>query len=773
MLQLKDIKKNYEAGNQTFIALNGIDLNFKKNEFVSILGASGSGKTTLLNIIGGLDRYTSGDLIVNEKSTKNFRDNDWDAYRNSTIGFVFQSYNLITHLSVLDNVEMALRLSGINASERKEKAKKVLFEVGLADHIYKRPNQLSGGQMQRVAIARALVNNPAILLADEPTGALDSHTSKQIMELIQEIAKDRLVIMVTHNADIAVKYSDRIIRLVDGKVVEDSRPVTQDVDQLKNKFELKKVSMSFLTAIKTSFNNLLTKKVRTLITTIAGSIGIIGVALVLSLSEGMTNYVNDFQSDTLAGFPISVSSVVATERFGPGGGDNPFTSTAIAETEFPEESIVYAYDPSSSTTLHTNVIDDSFINYLGQMDSSLYNSISYTRAISMNIIAESEIGTYSHMTTASQSTSMFGSSQVMNEIPDNPEFVQSQYDILAGTYPITYQELLMVVDSNNRVSISTLTALGYSVEDSYSFDDFIGKELKVIPNNVYYQSVGNIFVQGIDYERMYIDEQAVTLTITGIVRVNQDATSEILSTGLGYTTMLTDYMLGIEQNSDIVSAQLKRPTMNVLSGLPFNTQVTYNTIIKMIGGDASPTSIQIYPVSFESKDVIKDYLDAYNIDKTVEQTIIYTDTAETISSTISGLINTITIVLTALAGVSLVVSSIMIGIITYVSVVERTKEIGIMRSLGARKKDISRIFNAETLLIGLSAGLFGIVVTWLLAIPANSIIYGLIQIEDIVVLTMSNALILVLLSAVLTLVAGFIPSRLAAKKDPVNALRTE
>lgn len=774
MLQLKDIKKNYFVGHQAFPALKDINLNFKKSEFVAILGASGSGKTTLLNIIGGLDRYSSGDLIVNQKSTKDFKESDWDAYRNSAIGFVFQSYNLIAHLSVLDNVEMALRLSGVSASERQERAKKALFEVGLADHTNKRPNQLSGGQMQRVAIARALVNNPAVLLADEPTGALDSHTSEQIMELIQDISKDRLVIMVTHNAEIAEKYSDRMIRLVDGIVVEDTRPVsTKEVENPKEKFQLKKISMSFLTALKTSFNNLLTKKGRTLITAIAGSIGIIGVALVLSLSTGMTNYVNDLQSDTLAGFPITVSSVVATDTFGPGGGDSPFASDTIEETEFTDQNIVYSYDPTANTTLHTNVINQEFIDYLGEMDSSLYNSISYTRAMSMNFIAYSDIGTYSHIASDAGSSSMFGSNQVMSEIPDNPEFIQSQYDILVGTYPQTHQELLLVVDSNNRLTSSMLTALGYSVQDMYVFEDFIGKEIKVIPNDVYYQFNGTIFVPGMNYEAMYAGEEAVTLTITGIVRVNPEATSEVLSTGIGYTTMLTDYMLSLEKTSAIVQTQLNQADINVLTGLPFNSQVTYDTVIKMIGGDASPTSIQIYPVSFEAKDDIKIYLNLYNENKQAEETIVYTDTAESISSTISGLINTITIVLTALAGVSLVVSSIMIGIITYVSVVERTKEIGIMRSLGARKKDISRIFNAETLLIGLFAGLFGITVTWLLAIPANSIINSLIQIDQIVVLTFSNALILVLLSAILTLIAGFIPSRLAAKKDPVNALRTE
>ncbi|MCV2231315.1 ABC transporter ATP-binding protein/permease [Paracholeplasma manati] len=774
MLTLKNIKKNYVLGNQTFKALDGIDIEFRKNEFVAILGASGSGKTTLLNIIGGLDRYTSGDLIINDKSTKSFKDADWDSYRNTAIGFVFQSYNLIPHLSILDNVEIALRLSGVGSVERKKRAKQALYDVGLIDHIHKRSNQLSGGQMQRVAIARALINNPAILLADEPTGALDSKTSEQIMSLIQDISKDRLVIMVTHNPEIASNYADRIIRLVDGKVVEDTHPLVSNTsNKEKDRLELKKVSMGFLTAVKSSFNNLLTKKGRSLITMLAGSIGIIGVALVLSLSTGMTQYVNGLQSDTLAGFPLTITEVVRTNTFGPGGGNSPFASDADIATEFPDEPIIYAYDELANTTIHTNVLDEAFLTYLDGLESSLYNSISTTKSLSMHILAETSLGTYTSISTNQSSGTMFGSSSLIFEVPNSPDFIQSQYDVLAGTYPNEYNELVLVIDSNNRLSVEILEALGVGIEENYTFNDFLGKTFKVIPNNTYYTENNGVYIPQSNQEDMYTSSDGITLEIVGIIRVNEAASSELLSTGIGYLTDLTDHMLAIESTSDIVTAQLNQPNTNVLTGMSFNTQVTYDQVMKTIGGDTTPTGVQIYPVSFDAKDEIKAYLDAYNVGKTQNEAIIYTDTAETISSTISSLINTITIVLAALAGVSLVVSSIMIGIITYVSVVERTKEIGIMRSIGARKRDISRIFNAETLLIGLASGIFGIIVTLIVALPANVIIENLIQVNNIVILTWNNALLLILLSAMLTLVAGLIPSRIAANKDPVVALRTE
>ena len=769
MLQLVQIKKSYVVAGQPFPALNGIDLEFKNNEFVSILGQSGSGKTTMLNLIGGLDRYTSGDLLIDGKSTKAFKDQDWDAYRNATIGFVFQSYNLIGHLSVLDNVEMSLRLSGIGPKERKERATEVLVEVGLKDHIHKRPNQLSGGQMQRVAIARALVNNPKILLADEPTGALDSKTSVQIMQLIQKISKDRLVIMVTHNAEIAEQFSDRIVRLVDGKVVEDTRPVhPQDLNG-SEKLINKKTSMSYLTAIKTSFKNLLTKKGRIILTSIAGSIGIVGIALVLSISNGMTAYTDNLQSDALAGFPITISSVVETDSFGPPPG-TPFGDPI--ENEFPDGDTLYAYDSDASTSVHINTIDQTFIDYLEQMDESYYNSISYTRSIALNIVDQTDQGNYVKVTT--QSTGgFFGSTNYFSELPDNEEFILSQYDVLAGSYPSTSQELVLVVDSQNRLDLNLLNALGISVDETYQFSDFIGKTFKVVQNNDYYTQIGSIFVPSMDYEAMYTSNQSLALTITGILRVKEDASSELLDEGIGYTTMLTDQLLQIAKTSDIVVAQTASEDINVLTGQPFNAQLTFQQVMRIIGGDDSPTGVQIYPKSFEDKDLIKSYLDGFNVNKTEEESIIYTDLAEQISSTISSLINTITIILAAFAGISLVVSSVMIGIITYVSVVERTKEIGIMRSLGARKKDISRIFNAETLLIGLASGFFGVVVAQLLNFPINIIIENFIDVPNFSNLMLSHAVLLVVLSTILTLIAGLIPSGIAARRDPVIALRTE
>ncbi len=769
MLQLVNIKKSYVVAGQPFPALNGIDLEFKNNEFVSILGQSGSGKTTMLNLIGGLDRYTSGDLLIDGKSTKNFKDQDWDAYRNATIGFVFQSYNLIGHLSVLDNVEMALRLSGVSAKERRDRATEVLEEVGLKDHIKKRPNQLSGGQMQRVAIARALVNNPKILLADEPTGALDSKTSHQIMQLIQKISKDRLVIMVTHNSEIAERFSDRIVKLVDGKVVEDSRPVQpQDINKTE-KLINKKTSMSYLTAIKTSFKNLLTKKGRTILTSVAGSIGIVGIALVLSISSGMTTYTNNLQSDALAGFPITINAIVETDSFGPPAG-TPFGDPI--ENEFPDENILYAYDSEASQTIHINHITEDFMAYLAQMDPSYYNTISYTRAVSLNIVDQTNAGNYIRVTT--QSTSgFFGSNRYFSELPDNSAFILSQYDLLSGTYPSNFQEIVLVVDSQNRLNLNFLNALGISVDETYTFDDFIGKSFKVVHNDDFYTLLGSTFVPSTDYEAMYQSEKSTAITITGILRVKEESSSELLNTGIGYTTALTDEILRLAKDSAIVQTQINQPTINVLSGQPFNVQLTYAQVMRQIGGDDSPTGVQIYPKSFDNKDQIKAYIDLYNVNKAEVDTIVYTDLAEQISSTISSLINTITIILAAFAGISLVVSSVMIGIITYVSVVERTKEIGIMRSLGARKKDISRIFNAETLLIGLTSGFFGVLVAQLLNIPINIIIENLIGVAGFSSLMITHALSLILLSTVLTLLAGLIPSGIAARKDPVVALRTE
>ncbi|AUD66017.1 hypothetical protein BK011_10075 [Tenericutes bacterium MZ-XQ] len=767
MLQLKNIKKDYMLAGKPFPALKGVDLEFKENEFVSILGPSGCGKTTMLNIIGGLDRYTSGDLLIEGKSTKNFKDQDWDAYRNATIGFVFQTYNLISHLSVLDNVEMSLRLAGVSPKERKERAQKVLIEVGLEEHLYKRPNQLSGGQMQRVAIARALVNNPKILLADEPTGALDSETSGQIMRLIQKISKDRLVIMVTHNSEIANTYSDRIVHLLDGLVTDDSRPADLNKEDKKEKLINQRTSMSYGTAIKTSFKNLLTKKGRTIITAIAGSIGIIGIALVLAISNGMTEYTSNIQSDTLAGFPITVDQTVV--QFGP----PEEVTNPRPDLEFIDDDVFYPYDQTSSLTQHENIITPEFVDYLEDMDDSYYNSISYTRGIMLNMVNLSDNGGYIKVQTTSSGNPFFGGSSYFNEMPNNKTFIESQYDVLYGSYPTDYQDVVLIVDERNRVDLSLLENLGISIEDDYQSSDLVGQTFKVVLNDVYYREISGVYIPSTDYETMYNDSTSITLSISGILRVKEDASSEILDTGIGYTSDLTDRLLEIEKDSNIVLAQSANPSTNVLTGLSFNTQITYEQVMRLIGGDDTPVGIQIYPVSFDDKDEIKAYIDAYNEGRDEVNQIIYTDLAESISSTIQGLINTITIILTAFAAISLVVSSVMIGIITYVSVVERTKEIGIMRSLGARKKDISRIFNAETLLIGFTAGIFGIVIAYLLIIPINVIVENFIDEPGFAGLLVTHALFLIVLSTILTLIAGLFPSKIAAKRDPVVALRTE
>ncbi|MBI9009982.1 MAG: ATP-binding cassette domain-containing protein [Tenericutes bacterium] len=770
MLELRNLSKDYYAGDTTVKALKNIDLKFRKNEFVSILGPSGCGKTTMLNIVGGLDKYTSGDLLIDGLSTKKYKDSDWDAYRNTTIGFVFQNYNLISHLSVLENVEMALTLSGVSAKVRKERSIQVLIEVGLKSEIKKRPNQLSGGQMQRVAIARALVNNPKILLADEPTGALDSKTSDQIMKLIKVISKDRLVIMVTHNAKIANKYSDRLINLLDGEIVADSNPANGDTKYGGNLVNTK-TSMNFWTAIRSSFKNLITKKGRTIITAIAGSIGIVGIALVLAISNGMTSYVGDLESDSLAGFPITISSQVVAFQTGPPA---RFTDNEETSVEFPEGSVIYSYDESASTVLHTNVFTEDVLEHVGNLDSDLYNSISYTRAISLQLLTETPSGSYDLVEVDNAaSNGFFGGTSAYEELPDNQAFIESQYDILEGTYPTSYNEVLLVVDSSNQLDTDILDALGFDIEEEYTFADFIGKEYKVIPNNVFYTQVGEVFVPNSNLGAMYNDADAITLSIVGIIRVNADASSEVLNTGIAYTMELTEYMLDDASLSDVVVAQKDSLDTNVLTGQAFNEVLTFDTIMQVIGGDSTPTAIQIYPKSFEAKDEIKTYLDEYNVGLTEEDTIVYTDLAEVLSDTISSMVNTITIILAAFAGISLVVSSIMIGIITYVSVIERTKEIGIMRSLGARKKDISRIFTAESLLIGLSSGIIGVVFYAILSIPVNAILGNLIGVSQFASLGITYVAGLIILSCLLTLISGIIPSKIAANKDPVTALRTE
>jgi putative ABC transport system permease protein len=797
MLVLKGIVKNYVVAGQPFPALRGVDLSFRNNEFVSILGPSGCGKTTMMNIIGGLDRYTAGDLIVDGKSTKNFTESEWDSYRNATIGFVFQTYNLISHLSVLDNVEMSLRLSGVGQKERRKRAMDVLIEVGLKDHVFKRPNQLSGGQMQRVAIARALVNNPKILLADEPTGALDTTTSGQILDLIKKISKGRLVIMVTHNAELAAMHSDRIVKLLDGRVVDDTRPEVVD-SEATGKLMTKRTTMPFSTALKTSANNLLTKKGRTLITSLAGSIGIIGIALVLSISQGMTTYVGTLQSDTLAGFPISIPTSIPS--FGPPA------AAQESEDDFPDFNTPVTPFSAGQQQVSFNRFTQEFIDYMDDMNPELYNAITYTRAMPMNILTVTSGNTTVVRSFGSGGT--FAFSRNLYELPNNELFIRSQYDLLKGRMPTQKDEMILVVDKQNRIDRSFFDSYGITVnEGGLNLDNLISTDptinpfkIRWIPNNLLFSvNAGESTPERTLFQRNDAqtilanngqdNQSLLPLKVVGVLRVKPSASGEILTPGLAFTSALTDFVYNDPiqgtKSSTIVQAQTNAFNTttdigyNVESNLTINTSLNFTARLRQIGGDIVPVSAQIYPSSFENKDLIKAYINRYNYDGNtpnfddVLDMIVYSDLAENITSTITDLINTIAIVLTAFASISLLVSSIMIGIITYVSVIERTKEIGIMRSLGARKKDIARIFNAETILIGFVSGVLGVTITLILNIPINIIILNLIEVSDFTELSPLYATGLILLSTFLTLLAGLIPSGIAARKDPVIALRTE
>lgn len=764
MLQLKEVKKSYQVGDFKQTALNEISISFRKNEFVAIVGQSGSGKTTTLNLIGGLDRYDSGDIIIKGKSTKDFKDADWDAYRNNSIGFVFQNYNLINHITVLDNVEMGMTLSGLPAKQRKKRAIEVLERVGLKDHMHKRPNQLSGGQMQRVAIARALSNNPEIIMADEPTGALDSQTSIQIMELIKEIAKDKLVILVTHNIHIAEEYASRIITMSDGNIVSDTNPyeINKDSD---NQYQLKKTSMSFKQALNLSFNNLKTKLGRALITAFAGSIGIIGVGLVLSLSNGLNQEINSLETGTLSDYPLMINESPMFLQMRQGG--FPTMNQNDTEGQFPIDKSLIIIDASENSFLHYNKITDDYIDYTSKIDSSLYNEISFGSSLTMNLLREVEDGV-----VTSIKTNQIG----WSELPSNVDFILNNYDILEGNYPSNKNEILLIVNSYNEIDVTFLTGIGLSEsEGSLSFSEFIGMEFKVVMNNNYYEynEITSLFNVTTDLLGAYNKPNSLPLTISGIARVKQDANGTIMNEGVGYLSELTSYVMSNASNSTIALAQKEKDT-SVMTGLPL-TEATKKSELRRLGAISTPSSIRIYPVDFSSKNEIKAYLDEFNL--TVEEDnykIYYLDLAEQITSTIGTLIDTITYVLVAFSAISLVVSSIMIGIITYVSVLERTKEIGILRALGARKKDISRVFNAETFLIGLTAGAIGVFLAWIMTFPINKIIGNLVEEIGKIANFSSVAMItLILISIILTLISGLIPARIAAKKDPVEALRSE
>lgn len=763
MLELKKISKSYKTGSFVQQALKEVSIQFRNNEFVAILGASGSGKTTLLNIIGGLDQYDSGDLIINNKSTKKFKAIDWDRYRNHCVGFIFQNYNLIPHISILDNVEMGMTLSGVNSKTRKKKAKEALKKVGLLEHIHKKPNQLSGGQMQRVAIARALVNNPDIILADEPTGALDTKTSIQIMDLIKDIAKDKLVIMVTHNPDLAKDYATRIIEFKDGTKISDSNPVTEkekDTSILK----IKKTAMNFRTALKLSFNNIKTKKGRTLLTAFASSIGIIGIALILSLSNGFKIEVDNFEKNTLSQAPVIISTQAMTM--------SEETVSQIKKEDspkYPKEEKVYALEDVMETVLHTNILSDEYIEYVKKLDTSLLSGVSYQQATNFNIITKTKDG---YKLVADSSNWIL--------LPTNPNknengIIYDNYDILAGEINENEPGLILQVNSKNQIYQSTLEALGLYGKE-VSFEDILNQELKVVGNDDYYLQYGSIFVPNQDLEKLYQNKNNITLKVQAIIRGKSDKEMITNGSGIGYTNALTELVISKNKDSKIVSYQ-EKSDYNILTNQPFDekdgSMNTKEIMLGYLGKDVKPNVIYLYPKDFESKKEITTYLDKYNEGKEEKDVVEYTDMAAMISTLSGNIMDAITVVLVAFSSISLIVSSIMIAIITYISVLERIKEIGILRALGARRKDIKRVFNAETFIIGLTSGILGILIAYLLTIPANQIIENLSGLAGVAKLNIYHAIILVIINIILTMIGGAIPSRMASKKDPVEALRTE
>ena len=779
MLELKNIKKSYKTGEFVQHALKGVSLTFDRNEFVCILGASGSGKTTLLNIIGGLDRYDSGDLIINNMSTKKFNDNLWDAYRNNCVGFIFQSYNLIGHLSVLENVEMSLTLSGVK--NKKDKALSALDRVGLKDHAYKKPNQLSGGQMQRVAIARAIVNDPEVILADEPTGALDTKTSKQIMELIKEISKEKLVIMVTHNPDLAKKYATRIIEVKDGEVISDSLPKEKYKD--KNNIEIKKTKMSFLTALKLSFNNIRTKKGRTFLTAFASSIGIIGISIILSLSNGFDKQVDIYQKNTLSNFPITISK--STMSMDEKQMEEMMGSMMPGKGDYPKDKVIYSFDINSYDMLHTNNITKEYIEYIEKLDDSLISGISFTRATNLNLLVKNGED------VKSVSTSELNMGVIPKEL-DKEDFMMEAFDLLDGEYPKDITDIVLVVDSKNRVDTKILKVLGLSDKEKIDFKEVLGKEIKLVFNNQYYTKYMNMFIPNSNLDDVYYNKENLTLKVVGIVRNKEDnylgqiatsmnslgnitdTSSMMSSNNIGsilYKNDLVEKVISVNSNSDIVLSQSKSDN-SVFTGEKLDSDSKENMLL-YLGSKDEPFMINIYPKDFESKDKIIEYLDKYNIDKNDENKIVYNDLASTFISFGSKIMDAITVVLIAFSAVSLVVSSIMIGIITYISVLERTKEIGVLRSLGARKKDVSRVFNAETFIVGVLSGLIGVLIARLLIIPVNIILKDLTGLSNVAILDPLHALLLIVISTTLTLIGGAIPANMASKKDPVIALRTE
>lgn len=837
MLELNGIRKTYVTGTTSVEALKGIDLKFRDSEFVSILGQSGCGKTTLLNIIGGLDKYTSGDLKINGRSTKDFKDRDWDAYRNNSIGFVFQSYNLIPHQTVLSNVELALTLSGVSKAERRQRATEALEKVGLKEQIHKKPNQMSGGQMQRVAIARALVNDPDILLADEPTGALDTQTSIQIMDLLKEISKDRLIIMVTHNPELATQYSTRIIRLLDGTITDDSNPYNGEDDNITTKTDedsltdkksgktkKKKTSMSFFTALSLSLNNLMTKKTRTILTAFAGSIGIIGIALILSISNGIQNYIDRVQRDTLSSYPIQlqkesvdVSSMIENMM---GNKDK--------NVDHDKDKI---YSNNIMTDMVNSMVAEVNSNNLKAFKSYLENhkcdvdgyisDIQYSYDVPLYIYSTDTSDGVTQLNPSSVMENMYGMSvsgdgmmsagmqntSVWSRLFDNRQMLDEQYDFIAGSWADNYNEVMLVVDENNEIDDYTLYSLGFkdpaevkkifknvmagnsyeTEETQYTYDEVLDKKFKlVLPTDLYRYND----TLGIWEDASHDDEYMTTVVnnaeevkIAGIIRKNPDAASVSVSSGVAYTKDLMPHIIDKVNETQIVKQQLADPEKDVFTGMSFDNDKTSistlenNKSLLGIASEDNPSEIDIYAKDFDSKEKLQDFIKNYNDEVTAdgrdEDTISYTDYVGILMSSVSTIITAISSVLIAFVAISLVVSSIMIGIITYISVLERTKEIGVLRSIGASKKDVSRVFNAETLIEGFVSGAMGIIITLILCIPANAVIKNVTDISNVAQLPVAGAVILVIISMLLTTIAGLIPAKMAAKKDPVVALRTE
>ncbi len=849
MLELKNITKIYATDDFKQTALDNISIVFRKCEFVSILGPSGSGKTTLLNIIGGLDDYTDGDLIINGTSTKKYTDRDWDTYRNHRVGFVFQSYNLITHQSILSNVELALTLSGVGKKERRKRAIEALEKVGLKDHINKRPNQLSGGQMQRVAIARALVNNPDILLADEPTGALDSATSEQIMDLLKEVAKDRLVIMVTHNAELAHEYSTRIIEVKDGIILNDSNKVSKEESELKRNKRDKKTNMSMKTALSLSLNNLMTKKGRTILTAFAGSIGIIGIALILSLSNGINSYIAKTEEETLSSYPLTIqkqnvdmasllSAFSGSKKDNDKAKSDEITSTNIMGDVFTTLSKDTKTNDMKKFMSYVDKNNDikkytSDIKYSYEVQLNLYKDTS-DKIVKVNPTTVYDSIGMSTSNISSVYSSMMSNNNVFTEMLDNESLNKQQYDLVAGKWPKKYNELVLIVDKNNHISDYTLYSIGLLDQDdlkeqfnkmvsgekvsfektSYKISDILNLKFRLVKNSDYYQKENGMWLDKSDDEEYMknLISNAEELKIVGIIKPNEEAVNGASTYGMvGYQHSLMTHLIKENESSDIVKQQIENKDQNIFTGSNFQTNkkfdmnslsdeqkmslasmsqdematyietytenmsATYEDNLKKLGSVSldNPDYIYLYPKDFDSKESIVKIIDKYNDGKEEKDQIQYSDVVGVMMSSVTTIVNVISSVLIAFVAISLVVSSIMIAIITYISVIERTKEIGILRAIGASKKDISRVFNAETLIEGLCAGVLGIVVTLLLNIPINIIIKNVVGISNIASLPVVGAIVLIIISVLLTVIAGFIPAKIASKKDPVEALRSE